>query len=50
MCNFALGEEHTLRVYENRVLRTIFGRKREDGENCIMMNFIISILHEILLG
>jgi hypothetical protein len=27
-----LGEEHTLRVFENRVLRRIFGPKRkEDG-------------------
>jgi hypothetical protein len=25
-----LGEEHKLRVFENRVLRKIFGRKREE--------------------
>jgi hypothetical protein len=25
-----LGEEHRLRVFENRVLRRIFGSKRED--------------------
>jgi hypothetical protein len=37
-----LREEHRLRVFENRVLRRIFGPKREEdecGENCIMMNF-----------
>jgi hypothetical protein len=26
-----LGEEHRLRVFENRVLRRIFGPKREEG-------------------
>jgi hypothetical protein len=26
-----LGEEHRLRVFENRVLRKIFGPKREEG-------------------
>jgi hypothetical protein len=25
-----LGEEHRLRVFENRVLRSIFGPKREE--------------------
>jgi hypothetical protein len=39
-----LGEEHRLRVFENRVLRRIFGRKRDDvrevGENCIMRSFL----------
>jgi hypothetical protein len=25
-----LGKEHTLRVFENRVLRRIFGSKREE--------------------
>jgi hypothetical protein len=37
-----LGEEHRLRVFENRVLRKIYGpkgRKTDCGENCIMMNF-----------
>jgi hypothetical protein len=41
-------------VLENRVLRRIFGPKREeDGswrENCIMMNFTACKLHRILLG
>jgi hypothetical protein len=40
-----LREEHRLRVFENRVLR-----KTDRGENCIMMNFIVCILHRILLG
>jgi hypothetical protein len=48
-----LREEHRLRVFENRVLRRIFGPKREKndrGENCIMMNFITCILHRKMLG
>jgi hypothetical protein len=50
--SLTLGEEDTLRVFENRVLR-IFGPKREEmdhGENCITMNFTACILHQILLG
>jgi hypothetical protein len=43
--SLALGEEHRLRVFENRVLR-----KMDHGENCIMMNFTACILHQILLG
>jgi hypothetical protein len=32
-------------VFENRVLRRIFGHKREEvGENCRMRNFIICIM------
>jgi hypothetical protein len=47
-----LKEEHRLRVFENNVLKKIFGPKREQDneENCIMMNFIACILHIILLG
>jgi hypothetical protein len=39
-------------VFENRVLRRIFGPKREEmaGENCIMRSFITCTLHHILLG
>jgi hypothetical protein len=52
--SLTLGEKHRLRVFENRVLRRIFGPKREEdedrGENYIMMNFITCILHRILLG
>jgi hypothetical protein len=29
-----LGEEHRLRVFENRVLRKIFGPKREEDGSC----------------
>jgi hypothetical protein len=39
--------EHKLRVFENRALRRIFGRKRDEvtgvGENCIMRSFITCI-------
>jgi hypothetical protein len=38
-----LREDNRLRVFENRVLRRIFGPKRDEvtgvGENCIMRNF-----------
>ena len=37
--SFTLREERRLRVFENRVLRGIFGPKRDgvtgDGENCM---------------
>jgi len=29
-CSFTLREEHRLRVFENRVLRRIFGLKRDE--------------------
>jgi hypothetical protein len=45
-----LREEHRLRVFENRMLRRIFGPRRETGEHCIMRSFIICTLHQILLG
>jgi hypothetical protein len=50
--SLTLEEEHRLRVFENRVLRRIFGpgRKADRGENCIIMNFTACILHRILLG
>jgi hypothetical protein len=38
--SLTLREEHRLRVFENSVLRKIF------GENCIMMNFIACIFTE----
>jgi hypothetical protein len=41
-------------VYENRMLRRIFGPKREkikgEADNCIMRSFIIQTFHPILLG
>jgi hypothetical protein len=45
--SLSLGEEHRLRVFENSVLRKIFGSKREEmdhGGNCIMMSFMACIL------
>jgi hypothetical protein len=42
--SLTLREEYRLRVFENRVLRRIFGPKRDKvtggGENCIMRSFI----------
>jgi hypothetical protein len=45
--SLTLGEEHRLRVFENRVLRIfcLKWRKTDRGENCIMMNFTACILH-----
>jgi hypothetical protein len=40
-------------VFEDRLLRRIFGpkgRKRDRGENFIMMNFTGCIIHRIFLG
>jgi hypothetical protein len=50
LVSLSLREEHRLRVFEDRMLRRIFGPKREeeDGEDCIMRNFITFILHQIL--
>jgi hypothetical protein len=50
--SLTLGEEHRLRVFENRVLRILDlkGRNTDRGENCIKMNFTACILHRILLG
>jgi hypothetical protein len=49
-----LREEHRLRVFENRVLRRIFGPKRdevmENGESCTVESLIICTHHQILLG
>jgi hypothetical protein len=45
-----LREQHRLRVFENRVLRRIFGPKRDEygtGENCAIRSFIICILRQI---
>jgi len=45
-------EEHRLKLSENRVLRRIFGTKRENGrrvgEHCIMRSFIACTLHKAL--
>jgi hypothetical protein len=43
--SLTVWEEHTLRVFENRMLMRIFGLKRnevmEGGQNCIMGSFMI---------
>jgi hypothetical protein len=41
--SLTVKEEHKLRMFENRVLRRIFGPKR-DGESCITRSFIICAL------
>jgi len=47
-----LRKEHKLRVFENRVLRRIFGPKRDDvtgsGDNYIMRNSVICTPYPIL--
>jgi hypothetical protein len=50
--SLTLREKHRLRMFENRVLRRIFGRKgkwQEAGEDCIMRSLINYTLHQILL-
>jgi hypothetical protein len=46
-----LREEHRLRVFENKVLRRIFGPKtnevREGEEGFIMRNFVICTLRQV---
>jgi hypothetical protein len=45
-----LREERRLRVFENRVLRRIFGPKRDEvTENYIMRRFMICTAHHMLL-
>jgi hypothetical protein len=44
-----LREEHRLRVFENKILRRIFGPKRRKanrGEKCIMMKFVTCFLSQ----
>jgi hypothetical protein len=50
-----LREEHKLRVFENRVLRRIFGSKRDKitvvvAGDCIMRSFMVRTFHEIISG
>ena len=49
-----LREERRLRVFENRVLRRIFGSKRDeiagDLKNYIMRNLMICTAHPIFCG
>jgi hypothetical protein len=49
--SLTLREEHSLRVFENRVLRRIFGPRRDEvGGSCTMRNFIICTHPQISLG
>jgi hypothetical protein len=52
--SLTLREEHRLRVFENRVLRGIFGPKRDEvtgvWKSCSRGSFIICTHHQILLG
>ena len=52
--SLTLGEERRLRALGNRVLRRIFGSKRDKvaggGENYIMRSLIICTAHQILFG
>jgi hypothetical protein len=53
--SLTLREERRLRVFENRVLRRIFGPKwdevkKESGENYIMRSLMICTPHPILFG
>jgi hypothetical protein len=47
-------KEHKLKIFENRVLRRIFGTKREESgeaeEDYTERNFITCTLLQILLG
>jgi hypothetical protein len=48
-----LREEHRLMVFENGMLRRIFGYKRGEVLEChenVMRSFITSTVHKILLG
>jgi hypothetical protein len=52
--SLTLREEYRLRVFENRVLRRIFGPKgikeQENGESCTMRSFIFCTPLKISLG
>ena len=52
--SLTLREEGRLRVFENRVLRRVFGPKRDkvtgNGENYIMKNLVICTPYTILCG
>jgi hypothetical protein len=52
--SLTLREECRLRVFENRVLRRIFGPKRDEvtggGEDCITKSFMLCTPHQISFG
>jgi hypothetical protein len=49
-----LREEHRQRVFENRVLKRVFGSKRDEvtgsGENYISRSIMICTLHPMFFG
>jgi hypothetical protein len=49
-----VGEEYRLEVFENRVLRRMFGplqtRYQENGEDYITGSFVICTPHQLLQG
>jgi hypothetical protein len=49
--SLTLKEEHRLGMFENRVLRRIFGPKRdeENGKNGIIKSVMISTIRQVLL-
>jgi hypothetical protein len=49
--SLTLRKEHGLGVFENRVLRRIFGPKRDEvtGENYERKSFVICTLRQVLL-
>jgi hypothetical protein len=54
-CPLTLKEERRLRVFENIMLRRIFGPKRDEAtrerrEHCIMRNLMICTRHLLLSG
>jgi hypothetical protein len=52
--SLTLREERKLKVFENRVLRRLFGPKRDEvtgnGENYIISSLMICTLYPILCG
>jgi hypothetical protein len=50
--SLTLREECRLRVSENKVLRRIFGPKRDEGsgEDCITKSFMLCTPHQISFG
>ena len=51
-CSLTLREERRVRLFENRVLRRVFGPKRDEvtgnGENYIMRSLVICTPYPIL--
>jgi hypothetical protein len=54
LCFITQRLKERLRVFQNRVLRRIFGPEREEvaagGEDCVMISFITYSLHQMLVG